>query len=275
MRLLPDFELPVKPYETKLTKLKKFWFQPSFHGMSHITETPSMFVGNRSLYGIFDLAILREKIYNEKDIYLRVLVDKARYEIPYWQHYIEANGGFLGTRELCSQAMERGDHLLLFPGGGREVMKRDGEAYKLIWKERLGFVKMAAQYNYPIQPFASIGADEAFSILLDSGDFKNSPLTKLVENTSFWGKLLKYGDEIPPISRGVALSPIPRPEPFFFIFGEPIDTSAYRKKIHDDEAMMELRDKVEATVEALIKEGKMIRANAPRPTYWRRLLNKL
>lgn len=234
-----------------------------------------MFVGNRSLYGTFDLPLLREFLYNEKDIYLRVLVDKARYEIPFWREYIEANGGFLGTRELCSQAMEQGDHLLLFPGGGREVMKRDGEAYKLIWKERLGFVKMAAQYRYPIQPFASIGADDAFSILLDSGDLKGSPLARLVKNTDIWGKLLKYGDEIPPLVRGVALSPIPRPEPFFFIFGEPIDTSAYRKKIHDDQAMMELRDKVEAAVRDLITAGKAIRANAPRPAYWRRLLNKL
>jgi len=273
--LLPDFDLPARPYESNLTKLQQFWFQPSFYGTEYLSDTPAMFVGNQTIYGALDVPLLRTKLYNDHDIFLRLLVDRVRYEIPYWKEAVEERGGFLGTRELCSQAMEQGDNLLLFPGGGREVMKRDGEAYQLMWKERLGFVKMAAEHDYLIQPFASIGAEEAYSILLDADDMQKLPFLKVIKNTRLWKKFLKHGDEIPPLSRGVALSPVPRPEPFFFIFGEAIETSAYRKKIHDDEAMAELRDTVQEAVEGLIEEGKNIRQSAPKQALWRRFLKQM
>jgi len=275
MMLLPDFDLPARPYASNLTKLQQFWFQPSFHGIEQLGVEPAMFVGNHTLYGALDVPLLRTKLYNDHNKFLRLLVDRVRYEIPFWKEAVEASGGFLGTRELCSQAMEQGDDLLLFPGGGREVMKRDGEAYQLMWKERLGFVKMAAEHEYVIQPFASIGADDAFSILLDGDDLQKLPLLKLIKNTSLWKKFLKHGDEIPPLSRGVGLSPVPRPEPFFFIFGEGIDTSSYRTKVDDDVAMLELRDTVQWAVEDLIEQGKEIRQSAPKQAYWRRFLKQL
>ena len=46
--------------------------------------------------------------------------------------------------------MERGEAILVFPGGGREVMKRKDEDYVLIWKERLGFVRDPARdFDHP------------------------------------------------------------------------------------------------------------------------------
>ena len=50
--------------------------------------------------------------------------------------------------------------MLVFPGSGREVTKRKGEAYKVIWKERTGFARMAIEHGYPITPFASVGPEE-------------------------------------------------------------------------------------------------------------------
>jgi len=275
MMLLPDFDLPKKPYASGLTKLQEFWFQPSFHGLEHIRQRPAMYVGNHTLYGVLDVPLLRAKLYNDHDIFLRMMVNRIYFDAPYLKSKIEAEGGFVGTRELCQQAMEQGDSLLLYPGGGREVTKRDGEAYQLIWKERLGFVKMAATHGYPIQPFASIGADDAYSILMDARDFQRMPWLRPIKNTRIWTKMLNHGDEIPPLARGVGLSPIPRPEPFFFIFGESINTTAYQNKTEDDEAMFELRDQVETAVQDLINRGKTIRNEAPRPNYWRRLLNRL
>jgi hypothetical protein len=38
--------------------------------------------------------------------------------------------------------------VLVFPGGGREVTKRKGEAHKVIWKERTGFARMAIEHGY-------------------------------------------------------------------------------------------------------------------------------
>jgi 1-acyl-sn-glycerol-3-phosphate acyltransferase len=51
--------------------------------------------------------------------------------------------------------MEDGRSILVFPGGGREVTKRRGEKYRLIWGERMGFARMAIECGYPIVPVAS------------------------------------------------------------------------------------------------------------------------
>ena len=57
--------------------------------------------------------------------------------------------------------------ILVYPGGGREVAKRKGESYKLIWKERMGFARLAIEHGYTIVPFAAVGAEEAVDIVLD------------------------------------------------------------------------------------------------------------
>ena len=39
------------------------------------------------------------------------------------------------------RALSKGKHVLLFPGGGREVCKRRGEEYSLLWKDEVDFVR--------------------------------------------------------------------------------------------------------------------------------------
>ena len=48
-------------------------------------------------------------------------------------------------------------------GQGRSTNTR--EKYQLIWKERLGFAKLAIEYGYPIIPFAAVGAGDAYDIV--------------------------------------------------------------------------------------------------------------
>ncbi len=48
-----------------------------------------------------------------------------------------------GIEDYVRSVMQQGYSILVFPGGGREVLKRKGEAYQLIWKQRYGFLKLA------------------------------------------------------------------------------------------------------------------------------------
>ena len=41
--------------------------------------------------------------------------------------------------------------------GGREVNKRKGEEYQLMWKDHPDFVRMAAKLNALVIPFAAVG----------------------------------------------------------------------------------------------------------------------
>ena len=87
--------------------------------------------------------------------------------------------------------MRAGQHLMVFPGGAREVFKRKNEAYRLIWKEQIGFVQLAAAFGYRIVPFASLGADESLHIALDAGDIMSSLIGKLLRATGIADKYLR------------------------------------------------------------------------------------
>ncbi len=82
---------------------------------------------------------------------------------------VEQTGAVLGTRANCAALMRSGAHILVFPGGAREVFKHKGEAYQLIWKERYGFVRLAIEHGYTITPYATAGAEEAFDVLTELG----------------------------------------------------------------------------------------------------------
>jgi hypothetical protein len=156
--------------------------------------------------------------------------------------------------------MHAGQHLMVFPGGSREVFKRKGEAYRLIWKERIGFVHLAASFGYRIAPFASLGADESLDIVFDAGDIMSSPIGKLLKATGIADKYLRGGEELPPLVHGLGLTWIPQPEKFFVSFGDPISTSGYRRRTGDVAAMHELRAKVASSIQAQLEQLQRIRA---------------
>jgi len=47
--------------------------------------------------------------------------------------------------------------ILVFPAGSREVNRRLGQQYQLLWRERISFARRAIEHYYPIVPFAGGG----------------------------------------------------------------------------------------------------------------------
>jgi len=245
---------------------------------------PAMFVGNHTLFGLQDVPHILVELQRVHGIFPRSLGDHRHFEVPLWRDFLIAFGCVEGTRENCTALMRAGQHLMVFPGGGREVFKRKNEAYQLIWKERIGFVQMAASFGYPIVPFASLGADESLHIVEDADAIMNSPIGNLLRafgadkylkggeelmNSPIGNllrafgadKYLKGGEELPPLVSGLGLTPIPEPVRFFFSFGRPIPTTPYRHRVEDTAAMHELRAEVAASIEAQLEQLQRVRRN--------------
>ena len=221
------------------------WHRPSFLGVEHVDPShPTMFVGNHTLYGVQDVPHILYELLRVHGIFPRALADRAHFAVPVWRDLLTAFGCVNGTRENCTSLMRAGQQLMVFPGGGREVLKRKNEAYRLIWKERIGFVQLAAASGYPIVPFASLGADELLHIALDAGDILSSPIGKLLQATGIADKYLRGGEILPPLVRGLRLTWIPEPDRFFVSFGPAVSTAHYRRRAEDVAAMHELRAKV-------------------------------
>lgn len=215
---------------------------PVLEGLDLVPERgPMLLVGNHTIMGLFDAPMLFLELFERRGLFVRGLGDHTHFAVPLWRDLLCWFGVFDGTPERCKALLARGESILLFPGGGREVAKRRGEKYRLIWKERTGFVRLAAEYGAPIVPFAAVGAEEAWDILLDADDLLAGPIGWMVDALG-WRR-----DVIMPIVRGIGPTPIPRPERLYFRFAPPISTEHVSPD--DPAACWGVRDRVQKAVE--------------------------
>ncbi len=253
--------------------LGRQYFKPSFTGLDQLDLTrPALFVGNHTLYGLMDVPLMVSHIYDNYDVMLRSLGDRGHFSVPVWRDILVNNGMVLGTPENCDLLMESGQSVLVFPGGAREVMRRRDEKYKLIWKKRLGFVRMAAKHGYDIIPFASLGPDDCYDVIVDADDIKSSGMGQKILDITGLGKVFRDGDVIPPLIRGLGPTLIPRPQRFYFSFGERISTSSLN--FENEAELWDKREEVAASINAQLDKLKLIRTN-DRANNWSWLRRKL
>jgi 1-acyl-sn-glycerol-3-phosphate acyltransferase len=247
--------VPASPQEMRrLFTVARAYFNPEFLGLWELDlERPALWVGNHTLFGLTDAPLMVEHLYTQHGVLLRGLGDRGHFEVPWWGDVLVRNGMVLGTPENCAALMRAGQHVLVFPGGGREVMRRKGEAYRLVWKQRTGFARMAIEHGYDIIPFGSVGPDEAFDILFDANDVMSTSAWKWLVERYRVDEKTRGGDMIPPIVRGIGPTLIPRPQRYYFGFGERIATRRLMGRADDPKTLWRLREKVAHAVEDQIE----------------------
>ena len=260
----PTYTPPPVKTMGRLLAVHRLWHRPWMTGLENIDpKRPTLFVGNHTLYGMLDVPLLGYEIYQRKGVYIRGLADRMHFKVPVWREVFKWIGSVVGSRENCSALMDSGAHIMVFPGGSREVAKRKGEAYQLIWKDRTGFARMAVEHGYRIIPFAAVGAEDCYDILLDSNDIMGSRLVKWLKTTALGSKFIGDGEQIFPLSRGLGLSMIPRPERFYYSFGEPIETAPYKGESDDPAVLAQVRDEVKASIETQLAALLKVQAKDP------------
>lgn len=256
--------------------LLRWYFAPEYLHLERADRRrPTLFVGNHSLYGVLDVLLFADGLYRRRGIVLRSLADRNHFKVPLWRDFVGQTGAVLGTRANCAALMRRGEHILVFPGGAREVFKHRGEAYRLIWKERFGFVQLAIEHGYTITPYATAGAEEAFDVLLDSTHYMNTPLGRYLKRSGLADRYLRGGLEFPPLVRGLGPTLLPRPEQLCFLVGRPLDMSRYQGQEDDTEVLQRARNRVRRSLERLIVEVREYRRRTAAKGGLRRLLNRL
>lgn len=214
---------------------------PRYFGLENIpAEGPALLVGNHTLLGLLDAPLMAAEIVRVTGRTPRGLAEKAHYAIPGWRDLLGYAGAVRGTRDNCRALFGAGELVLVFPGGGREVAKRKGERYRLIWKERMGFARMAIEAGCPIVPFSAIGVEDMYDVLLDADHPVLKPVRAVAERAGFRWELA------PPLVRGIGPTPLPRRERIYFSFGAPVETASYGLADADVRAV---RDEVRAAVE--------------------------
>ena len=259
-----------------LAPLKRI-LSPVALGLDHVPrEGAVLLAGNHTIYGLLDIPMLGLEVYEHTGRVVRGLGDHNHFALPIWRDLLRRIGAVRGTRENCSRLLESGEAVLVFPGGGREVLKRKGEKYRLVWKERVGFARLAIQHRVPIVPFASVGVEDMFEIVLDAEDILGSPVGDLLRALRIseqpW---FRQGEIIPPLARGTGPAGLPRLERQYFLFGEPIGTEAYADRHGDRDACFALRSEVQDAIERGIAQLREVREADPERYPVQRLLRRI
>jgi len=253
-----DFTPPTKAFAKNFIQPFKLYFDPHFFGLDKLDVTkPAIYVSNHTILGVLDGYPFGIELYLQKGIYLRALADSTHYKIPFWRDIVQKRlGAVEASRTNCAAIMERGENVVVFPGGTKEVCKKKGEQYVLKWSDRMGFVRMAMQYGYDIIPVAAVGAEEAYTIITDANDFfSHTTFGKFLKLTGLSKSFFHDGDLLPPIVKGIGNTLFPRPEKLYFSFGKRISTKKYKKDFENPVTQELMKDKVQL---ALLKQFEVL-----------------
>lgn len=228
-------------------------FKPEIVGAENIPDTPCLFVGNHSLFAL-DGAVLLPIFIQRLNRFPRSMGDRFLFSNRRVSDILMRSGGVMGHPTVCQALMEDKQDLLVFPGGAHEAVKPASQLYELQWKERYGFVKLAAEYGYTIMPFGLVGPDEFYGHLMEGQDLPDSALGKLLTHLGLLNENIR-SDILPPIPIGSFGTIFPKPQPCFLGFGQPVDLSRHRgKKRLAKKTLHSIRAEVAAEIEEQIAE---------------------
>jgi 1-acyl-sn-glycerol-3-phosphate acyltransferase len=206
-------------------------------GLRHLPSGPALLVGNHGMLG-YESPIFFERVLAACGRLPIGLADRWFFEVP----GLVRLGGTYGSVANGLASLRRGDLVVCYPGGAREVFKHERDKYRLLWEKSIGFVRLALAAKVPIIPFAAAGVDDAFKVVAH------------LRGSGEW--LMGHGKYDLPLVWG-RRGPLPTPVPFWFRFGEPVVPPAGACE-DDEDVVRELHHEVwtrtQAMVDGLVEE---------------------
>jgi 1-acyl-sn-glycerol-3-phosphate acyltransferase len=273
---LIDVSLAVEGPDVKALRrqyaLIKPYFSPTVVGTENIPEEPTLFIGNHAMFAL-DAFILLPTLYHETGRFLRPMADNIWFSTALGRN-MATSGIVLAHPAICGALMQAGHDLLVFPGGAAEANKPVRERYSLVWRERYGFVRMAAKHGYNITPFGMVGPDEGWDHVIEGQDILHSKLVQFLQGLGLLREL--RDDIVPPLPRGVLNTLIPKPQRCYVAFGEPVEVPDRRgKKGLSERLQKSIRGQTAERIGSLVNDMLSMRAEQrPEESALRRFLTR-
>lgn len=224
----------------KVYRILKLLASPTIVGAENIPTGPVLYIGNHSTMAL-DVMVAVPALQQASGRFVRGMSDEIMYRNPVLRKRIVGSGAVMGHQEIGSALFAAGKDLLLFPGGAYEANKNLDERYAIKWKQRTGFVRMAAKHGVPIVPVGIVGPDEWFDRYMDRDEVANSRLASLMKWAGVSDEFIS-SDQLPPIPKGLFGTLIPKPQRVYISIGKPVATRAYKGKTISVAAQKKLRD---------------------------------
>lgn len=199
------------PWGRALSALPVRWFHARLEGAERIPrEGAALLVGNHAFAGI-DGMVLGTLVLREIGRVVRFLGERHLWDVPGFRTLITALGAVPGEPETAVDLLRAGDLVAVYPGGVDDSFKPSTEKYRLQWKERAGFARVAMRAGVPILPVAGLGIDEMYTV---------------VGREHWLGRTVMGSPRYDvPIAYGALGTLVPRRAPQVYAVQPPIDTS--------------------------------------------------
>lgn len=216
-----------------------------------------LLVGNHTSAGWPEIVMTPYFVHRHLGVRVRGLAaDTVKKMTGFQRDIAEALGAVPGQPDVASELMQRGETLLVFPGGGRDMLKFKGEEYRLMWEGRSGFARLAIAHDYPIVPVGLVGGDDVFH--------------SLAERNGAWERMTRgIGERLHglsgtgiPLMRGLGPTLLPRPQRMYLRFGQPISTT---RPSHVQKEAWEstVKQRTQTELEAILRELQDLRERDP------------
>lgn len=221
--------------------LLKSYFRYEVHGIEHIPrDGRAIIVSNHGLLPV-DGWFLSYEIKRHRGRWPRGLTDWRIYQLPLLRQLFMDMGTVVGSHDNGDRLLQREDLLFIMPGGSKEAWKSSKYRYRLLWKGRTGFIKLALRNRTPIIPSANVGTDDTYRVFFDG------------YSTAY--KLFGSKRALFPVSVPIGLGPLPLPVKMTQYVGEPI-VFPYPPEAEQDPAIVKAcQEEVKSKVYALIDRG--------------------
>ena len=256
----------------KMEGAMNFLAHPTVVGAENIPAGPVLYISNHSTMAL-DVMVATPALVEASGRLVRGMSDEIMYRTPRMRKFITSMGAVMGHAEIGDALFEAGKDILLFPGGAYEANKNLDERYTIQWKQRTGFVRLAARHGVPIVPVGIVGPDEWFGRYMDRNEVANSWLGTLMRKAGASEEFLQ-SDQVPVIPRGIFGTLLPRPQRAYLSIGEPISTAAHKGKKISKARQEALRDLTRERLEKCIADMLLLQAqNRDRVSPLRRFLS--
>ncbi len=261
-------------FETFLRVVARGWFRFRLRGVENVPSAPSIFVGNHSGIGIADIVcLLGSRTTIAPDRTTVGLAHDLFVNMPIIGRLLRAAGAVTANPESAREAIRRGHHVAVFPGGGYDACRPITRAREVSFGRRRGYVRLALETGALVVPIATVGSHPTYVLLPWIGEI-------LGERFKRWGLWRDERIPVPLATLGVVATVaacaagalpwwsilvaltllfVPNPCPVETVILEPIDLRAATEHVADPLERIELaNDIVEARLRAVITaEGRL------------------
>lgn len=213
-------------------------------GLEHLaTGRPGLIVGYHGRPVAHDLCMLSVTMHRQLG-YMPHAIVHAAFGRSRGLAYVADQLGFVtGDDASLRAALDRGEHVIVTPGGTREGCRSRHQRYQVSWGPRTGYLKLALRHDLPIIPVAASGVDDAYVGLNDG---------------YVWGKRMRIPAKLP-LWLGVGVGglwpmALPFPVKIRQRIGPPIALTPPREGEDAERVLAGHHERVTNTVQAMLDD---------------------